>query len=134
MRLALVLAVMAAACKKPGADSGPCACTPANVSRTKRVGEAAPMDGASLLVRLRAHRDAVARGDNPRAIKIADDELRYAILEFCQPCGDWVGERLTVDEMYPLADLDRATRGVCMGLVLPDGTTSWGTARPQNCR
>ncbi len=130
--LACVIAV--AACKAEPANTEPCACTPANVSRTKTLHEDAPMDGHSLLVRLRRHRQDVANGKNPRDIKVADDELRFAILEFCQPCGDWVKDRLTVEEMFPIGRLDEATRGVCMGLVLGDGTTAWGDARPQNCR
>lgn len=132
-RFALALALLAA-CKQAPATDEPCACTPANTSRTKTVYEAAPMDGISLLARLRRHRQDVADGKNPRDVKVQDDELRFAILEFCQPCGSWVTDRLTIDEMFPLARLDEATRGVCMGLVLTDGTTAWGDARPKNCR
>lgn len=133
MRAVLCL-IAVTACRGEPAQEGPCSCTPSNVSRTKTVHEDAPMDGVSLLARLRKHRLDVAQGKNPRDIKVADDELRFAILEFCQPCGDWVTDRLTVEEMFPLGELDRATRGVCMGLVLRDGTTAWGAARPQNCR
>ena len=92
------------------------------------------MDGTSLLLRLRRHRQDVANGRNPRDVKVQDDELRFAILEFCQPCGDWVKDRLTIEDMFPLGRLDLATKGVCMGLVLADGTTAWGDARPKNCR
>jgi len=123
-----------AACKSEPARNEPCSCTPANMSRTKTMHEDAPMDGASLLLRLRRHQQDVANGRNPRDIKVADDELRYAILEFCQPCSEWVPDRLTIEEMFPLGRLGEATKGVCMGLVLRDGTTAWGDARPQNCR
>jgi len=92
------------------------------------------MDGVSLLARLRRHRQDVANGMNPRDVKVVDDELRFAILAFCQPCGAWVGDRLTIEEMYPLGRLDEAVGAVCMGLVLRDGSTAWGDARPQNCR
>ena len=127
------LAVLAACHGEPAAGEA-CSCTPANASRTKTVNEDAPMDGVRLLARLRRHRADVAAARTPRDIKVQDDELRFAILEFCQPCGDWVTDRLTIEEMFPLARLDEATRGVCLGLVLPDGTTVWGDARPKNCR
>jgi hypothetical protein len=133
MRLAACV-VLLIACKSEPARDEPCRCTPANVSRTKTVHEAAPMDGVSLLQRLRRHVRDVAAGVTPRDIKLFDDELRFAMVEFCQPCGDWVPDRLTVEEMFPLGRLDQAVRGVCMGLVLRDGTTAWGDARPQNCR
>ncbi|CAN5784930.1 hypothetical protein BH11MYX3_BH11MYX3_27150 [soil metagenome] len=128
-----ILFALLGACRGEPTETA-CSCTPANTSRTRTVHEAAPMDGVSLLARLRRHRSDVAQGKNPRDIKMGDDELRFAIVEFCQPCGDWVTDRLTVDEMFPLGKLDQATRGVCMGLVLGDGTTAWGDARPQNCR
>lgn len=130
----VALLVMLAACSSEPAPTEPCTCVPANASRTKTVHEAAPMDGTSLLARLRRHRQDVANGANPRDVKVQDDELRFAILEFCQPCGAWVTDRLTIEEMFPLARLDEASRGVCMGLVLRDGTTAWGDARPKNCR
>lgn len=131
---ALACIAVVAACKSEPAPNEPCSCTPSNMSRTKTVHEDAPMDGTSLLLRLRRHQQDVVNGKNPRDIKVADDELRFAILEFCQPCGDWVRDRLTVEEMFPLGRLAEATKGVCMGLVLADGTTAWGDARPQNCR
>jgi len=56
------------------------------------------------------------------------------VIELCQPCGDWVADRMTMEELFPLERLDQAVRATCMGLVLADGTTAWGTARPQNCR
>lgn len=134
LRRAVLAVALIAACKGAPASDEPCTCTPANVSRTKTVHEAAPMDGVSLLARLRRHRQDVANGMNPRDVKVVDDELRFAILAFCQPCGAWVGDRLTIEEMYPLGRLDEAVGAVCMGLVLRDGSTAWGDARPQNCR
>ncbi|MBA3451632.1 MAG: hypothetical protein H0T42_00890 [Deltaproteobacteria bacterium] len=88
----------------------------------------------SLLTRLRRHRDDVAHGKNPRDIKVIDDQLRFAIIDFCQPCAHWVTDRLTVEEMFPIGRLDEAVRGVCMGLVLRDGATVYGDARPSSCR
>lgn len=115
-------------------DTGPCRCTPGNVSRTKAVDEAAPMDGPALLERLRRHKRYVEERRNPRDVKVFDDELRYAILEFCQPCSAWVGERMTMEQMFPLDRLGEATSAVCMGLVLRDGTVAYGDARPRACR
>lgn len=92
------------------------------------------MDGVSLLARLRRHKTDVSLGKNARDIKVIDDQLRFAIVDFCQPCPHWVGDRLTIEEMFPLGRLDEATRGVCMGLVLRDGTTVHGEARPSACR
>jgi hypothetical protein len=117
-----------------GAADGPCRCTPGNVSRTRSVDEAAPMDGPALLERLRRHQRYVDEGRNPRDVKVFDDELRYAILSFCQPCSAWVGERMTMEQMFPLRRLDEATSAVCMGLVLRDGTIAYGDARPRACR
>ena len=92
------------------------------------------MDGEGLVARLRIHQRDVSLGKNARAIKIADDELRFAVSNFCQPCGDWIKDTMRIDEMFPLARLDEATRGVCMGLVLRDGTTVYGDTRPRACR
>jgi hypothetical protein len=122
-----------AACRGK-ADDGVCRCTPGNVSRTRSVDEAAPMDGAGLLDKLRRHKRYVDEQRERRDIKLFDDELRYAILDFCQPCSAWVGERATMEEMFPLHRLDDATSAVCMGLVLRDGTTAYGDARPRACR
>lgn len=125
------------ACRNSGGseqDTGPCRCTPGNASRTKAVDEAAPMDGPALLERLRRHKRLVEEGRNPRDVKVFDDELRYAILEFCQPCSAWVGERMTMEQMFPLDRLGEATSAVCMGLVLRDGTVAYGDARPRTCR
>lgn len=124
-----------AACHgRDSADDGVCHCTPGNVSHTRSVDEATPMDGPGLLAKLRLHKRYVDEHRNPRDIKVFDDELRYAILDFCQPCGAWIGERATMEELFPLHQLDDATSAVCLGLVLRDGTISYGDARPRTCR
>ena len=136
--LVLVAAAAAAAlgaCRGSTQEAdGPCRCTPGNTSHTRSVGEAAPMNGPALVERLRRHKRLVEEGRNPRDVKVFDDELRHALLDFCQPCADWVGERLTMEEMFPLLRLRDATSAVCMGLVLRDGTTAYGDARPRACR
>lgn len=132
--VAIVLAIVLVACTKEKAADGPCTCTPANTIRTKGIADTAPPDGAALVSRLRRHRDDVRAGRNPRDIKVQDDQLRFLVVELCQPCGDWVADRMTMEELFPLGRLDEAVRATCMGLVLTDGTTAWGTARPQNCR
>jgi hypothetical protein len=129
------LVLGAGACRGASEDqSGPCRCTPGNVSRTRAIDEEAPMDGPALLARLRHHQRLVEAGTNPRDVKVFDDELRYAILDFCQPCSAWVGERMTMEEMFPLHRLGDAKSAVCMGLVLRDGTIAYGDARPRACR
>lgn len=130
----LACALSLAACRGKPADDSVCRCTPGNVSHTRSVDEAAPMDGPALLERLRRHRRMVEENRNPRDIKVFDDELRYAILDFCQPCSSWVGERATMEELFPLHRLAEATSAVCMGLVLRDGTIAYGDARPRACR
>ena len=130
----LVVSLVLAACREPAPRDEACTCTPDNRGRIKALHETAPMDGASLLARLRRHASDVSLGKNPRDIKVLDDQLRFAIIDFCQPCAHWVTERLTVEEMFPLGRLDDAVRGVCMGLVLRDGTTVYGDARPAACR
>jgi len=93
-------------------------CTPA--------GKAKP----ELLGLLRRHRAMAAQGGaNGRDIKLVDDEIRIAEALACQPC-EWVGDRLTVDEMVPLSRLDDAVGTTCLGLVLRDGSTVSGRARP----
>jgi hypothetical protein len=131
---AVVVVLISFACSARERDTGPCRCTPSNASRVRSVDEAAPFDGAALLAKLREHRNLVLAQRNPRDIKVFDDELRFAIANFCEPCNDWVSDRMTIEELYPLARLDDATRAVCLGLVLRDGTTLYGDARPQNCR
>lgn len=113
------------------ADDPACSCVPGNRSRT-RLRDGTVLDGAALLSRLRRHRADVAAHRTPRDIKVQDDELRFAVSNFCQPCGAWVGDRATIEELYPLARLDDAVDAVCMGLVLRDGTTAYGDAR--RCR
>lgn len=90
------------------------------------------MTGESLVAALHRHRRDVALGKPARDIKLIDDQLRFAIIDFCQPCGGWVDDRMTMEAMFPLDRLDDATSAVCMGLVLRDGATVYGSARP--CR
>jgi hypothetical protein len=132
--LTLALSVVTAACQgaSPTAD-GPCPCAPGNRSRARQP-DGTPFDSAALLAGLRRHRRAVAERRPARDVKLLDDELRLAVASFCQPCGAWVGDRLTIDQLFPLARLDDAVAGVCLGLVLGDGTTAYGDARPAACR
>ena len=132
--IAAVVLALASGCAKDRPADGPCTCTPANRIRTKAVSEAQPLDGAGLVARLRRHRDDVRLNRNPRDIKVQDDQLRFLVIELCQPCSEWVADRMTMEELFPLERLDQAVRATCMGLVLADGTTAWGAARPQNCR
>jgi hypothetical protein len=132
-RLWVILVPALAACRGPAADDAVCRCTPGNLSRTKQA-DGTTLDSATLLDKLRRHRREVEQRRNPRDIKVFDDELRFEIASFCQPCSDWIGDRLTVEEMYPLDRLDDAVGGVCLGLVLRDGTTVYGAARPRACR
>ena len=71
---------------------------------------------------------------NPRDIKVDDDELRLHVATFCQPCSDWVNDHATLEALFPLDRLDDAAGAVCLGLVLRDGTTAYGDARPRACR
>ena len=131
--LAIVLVpALLAACHRPS-DDGACRCTPANQSRTK-LADGTQLDGAALLARLRRHRRDVEQRKNPRDIKVFDDELRFEVASFCQPCSEWVEDRLTIEQLYPLARLDDAVDAVCLGLVLRDNSTAWGDARPRACR
>jgi hypothetical protein len=131
--VAYVLATVAACRDTPPADDGVCRCTPGNLSRTK-LADGTALDGAALLGKLRHHRQEVEQHRNPRDIKVFDDELRFQISNFCQPCGDWIQDRMTMENMFPLARLDDAAGAVCLGLVLRDGTTIYGDARPRACR
>ena len=134
--LARVLAhgrAMFAACKGASPERTACSCAPGNISHTRQR-DGSYMDGSALLDRLRRHRNDVAQHRTPRDIKVADDELRLAILSYCEPCGDWISDRMTIEEMFPLARLDDASDAVCLGLVLRNGTTAYGEARPPACR
>lgn len=122
-RFAMLLSI--AACHGAPATTAACACTPGEASTIPGA-----MDGEALLAKLRHHRAEVAAGRNGRDVKIFDDELRFAVADFCRPCGDWIKDTMRIDEMFPLDRLDDATRGVCMGLVLRDATIVYGTARP----
>lgn len=126
--------VLVLGCSKGEPGDGSCTCTPGNVARAKSAGEAAPMTGASLLAALRRHKQDVSLGKNPRDIKVVDDELRFRIIDFCQPCAGWVDDRMTMEQMFPLDRLDDAQSAVCMGLVLRDGSTVYGETRPTACR
>jgi hypothetical protein len=130
--VAMTLA-MAAACRNPPADDSVCHCTPGNVSRTQ-LPDGRYLDSAALLGKLRRHQRDVEQHRTPRDIKVFDDELRFEIANFCQPCGDWIKDRMTIEEMFPLSRLDDAAGSVCLGLVLRDGTTVYGDARPRACR
>jgi len=127
------LAAALAACGGAPAEDAVCRCTPGNASRT-RLADGTTLDGAALLGKLRRHRRDVEQHRTPRDIKVFDDELRFEISNFCQPCGDWVKDRMTIEDMFPLQRLDDATGSVCLGLVLHDGTTIYGDARPRACR
>jgi hypothetical protein len=133
--LALILGGAAAlgACRAKPADDGVCRCTPGNQSGSK-LGDGSRFDGGVLLGKLRRHRRDVAQRRNPRDIKVDDDELRLHVATFCQPCSDWVNDRATIEELFPLDRLDDAAGAVCLGLVLRDGTTAYGEARPGACR
>jgi hypothetical protein len=125
----IVLVLASCQDTRPAEDA--CRCVPGNRSLT-RLRDGTVLDGAALLSRLRRHKQDVAAHRTPRDIKVQDDELRFAVSNFCQPCGAWVGDRMTIEELYPLARLDDAVDAVCMGLVLRDGTTAYGDAR--RCR
>jgi hypothetical protein len=127
------LATALAGCRGAPTDDGVCRCTPDNRARTRRP-DGSTLDGATLLASLRRHKRDVALQRPGRDVKLLDDELRLELTEFCQPCSAWVTDRLTIDDMFPLDRLDDAAAGVCMGLVLRDGTTVYGTARPRACR
>jgi hypothetical protein len=127
------LAAVVAGCRGEPTDDGACRCAPANRVRTRRP-DGSALDGATLLASLRRHKRDVALKRPGRDVKLFDDELRLELTEFCQPCGDWVQDRMTIEDMFPLDRLDDAVAGVCMGLVLRDGTTAYGNARPRACR
>jgi len=136
MRPLLATAALAAAlagCRGAPTDDGPCRCTPDNRARARRP-DGTTLDGTTLLASLRRHKRDVALQRPGRDVKLLDDELRLELIEFCQPCSDWVKDRMTIEDMFPLDRLDDAVAGVCMGLVLRDGTTTYGDARPRACR
>ena len=134
MFMALALACIGlGACRAKPADDGVCRCTPGNRSGSK-LGDGSTFDGSVLLGKLRRHRRDVEQRRNPRDVKVDDDELRLHVATFCQPCSDWVNDRATIEELFPLDRLDDAAGAVCLGLVLRDGTTAFGEARPRACR
>src|SRR5262245_30838187 len=132
-RLWIATALALAACRSAPTDDGVCRCTPGNQWRTRN-SDGRVLDAAALLGKLRRHRRDVEQHRTPRDIKIDDDALRFDVVSLCQPCGDWVQDRMTVEELFPLARLDDAVDAVCLGLVLRDGTTAYGDARPRACR
>jgi hypothetical protein len=131
--LVLAFALGLGACRAKPADDGVCRCTPGNQSGSK-LGDGSTFDGNVLLGKLRRHRRDALQQRNPRDIKVDDDELRLHLATFCQPCADWVNDRATIEQLFPLDRLDDAAGAVCLGLVLRDGTTAWGEARPRACR
>lgn len=133
LRATAAAAALLAGCHGAPTDDGVCRCTPENRSRA-RLPDGGTLDGQTLLAKLRRHRRDVALQRPGRDVKLFDDELRLELTDFCQPCSDWVKDRLTIDDMFPLDRLDDAVAGVCMGLVLRDGTTVYGNARPRACR
>jgi hypothetical protein len=134
-RIAFLALPAAVACGGKPAEPAVCTCTPSNTGRItgQRAGEA-PLTGESLLAALHKHAQDVRLNKNPRDIKVADDQLRFQIIDFCSPCESWVNDRMTMEQMFPLERLGEARSAVCMGLVLRDGTTAWGTTRPAACR
>jgi hypothetical protein len=136
-RLAIIASVAGAlvtACSDKPAEPTTCTCTPSNTGKVKGRNADAPLTGESLLAALRRHEQDVRLKRTPRDIKVADDELRFQIIDFCQPCSDWVNDRMTMEEMFPFERLGDAKSAVCMGLVLRDGTTVYGSTRPPACR
>jgi len=137
MRIRAVLAFAAlcalAACGDAAPPSTSCGCTPRNSARS-RGPDGRVRDGAALLAQLRRRQREVSLGKHGRDVKLIDDELRLAVAEYCQPCGAWVGDRRTIAELFPLGRLDDAADLVCLGLVLRDGSTVYGDARPPACR
>jgi len=124
----LAIALLAMACRDHRAADEPCTCTPANA------GQAPPMTGAELLGRLREHRRMVEAHLGARDVKVYDDQLRFAIGDFCHPCSGWVRDRATIEELFPMQRLDEAGDVICLGFVLRDGTTAYGEDRPRACR
>lgn len=129
----VLAALLVIGCGGKAAEPETCTCTPTNTGRVRGPGGSDPLTGTSLLAALRRHAQDVRLGKTPRDIKVADDELRFQIIDFCSPCQAWVNDRMTMEEMFPLVRLDDATSAVCMGLVLGNGSTVYGEARPKAC-
>lgn len=119
VRVVLVIALVG--CHGEAPEATTCQCTPSG-----------PAD--DVLPELRQHVHMVDAQANGRDIKMVDDEIRLVVARACQPCGDWVGDRLRVDDMFPMTRLRDAVRATCLGLVLRDGSTVYGDARPRACR
>ena len=121
-----------AGCARSAPDDDRCTCAPNNA--TQLAGPRGAVNGDTILALLRRHARMVAEQRPGRDVKLLDDELRTTVAHFCTPCGEWVGDRATMEGLFPLARLDDATTATCLGLVLRDGTTTWGDARPRACR
>jgi hypothetical protein len=107
----LAIAAALTACKGAPPEATTCTCTPGNRAIIKAA-DGTPLDSNALLAQLRLHRREVEAHRTPRDIKVLDDQLRFALVSFCQPCGDWVQDRMTIEELFPLARLDDAA-GAC---------------------
>lgn len=127
-------ALLVIGCGGKAAEPETCTCAPNNIGRIRGAGSTEPLTRTSLLAALRRHAQDVRLRKTPRDIKVADDELRFQIIDFCSPCEAWVDDRMTMEDMFPLDRLDDATGAVCMGLVLGNNTTVYGSARPAACR
>jgi hypothetical protein len=65
-----------------------------------------------------------------RQIGVTDDPyIRILTRELCKPCEYWFEENVSIEEMFPLEYLASATKGVCFGLQLKDGTVRYGAYR-----
>lgn len=103
-----------------------CACTPTAASAKA---------STAILQLIQRHQAAVLAGDrNGRETQMIDDELRNKSIMACDPCGAWIGDRATAEELYPLAHATDAVGVTCTGLRLRDGTTVYGDAHPAECR
>jgi hypothetical protein len=119
VRIAIVIAL--AGCHGEPPDDTTCRCTPTGST-------------VDVLPQLRQHVGMVDAQANGRDIKMVDDEIRLVMSRACQPCGDWVGDRLSIDEMFPMSRFRDAIGATCLGLVLRDGSIAYGDARPRACR
>jgi hypothetical protein len=125
--LTAIFALAVASCSDRAADApASCSCSPhAPSSRAS----------AALLELVHRHAHAVRDGQrNGRDTKLIDDELRMQSQILCEPCGAWIGERTTPEEIYPFAREAEAVGVVCTGLQLGDGTIAYGELHPPECR
>ena len=124
----LWLALTLVGCSSPAPETpATCACSPTQP-------EAAPKASLAIRALVRRHQAAVRDGHrNGRDTKLVDDELRLQSAILCEPCGGWIGERATAEEMYPVDRVEDALGVVCAGFRLRDGTIAYGTAHPPEC-